>query len=39
MRKLGTVDLEILSLAIKGKGTFDENNLENTSHKTSSSIC
>ena len=30
MRKLGTVDLEILSLAIKGKGTFNENNLENS---------
>ena len=29
MRKLGTVDLEILNLAIKGKGTFNENNLEN----------
>ena len=33
MRKLGTVDLEILSLAIKGKGTFDENNLENSDLK------
>ncbi len=33
MRKLGTVDLEILSLAIKGKGTFNENNLENSNLK------
>lgn len=33
MRKLGTVDLEILSLAIKGKGTFNENNLENSELK------
>jgi|TARA_B100001105_G_C22364218_1_gene431828 hypothetical protein len=33
MRKLGTVDLEILSLAIKGKGTFNENNLENSDLK------
>ena len=33
MRKLGAVDLEILSLAIKGKGTFNENNLENSDLK------
>ena len=33
MRKLGTVDLEILSLAIKEKGTFNENNLENSDLK------
>ena len=33
MRKLGTIDLEILSLAIKGKGTFNENNLENSDLK------
>ena len=33
MRKLGTVDLEILNLAIKGKGTFNENNLENSDLK------
>jgi len=33
MRKLGTIDLEVLSLAIKGKGTFNENNLENSELK------
>ena len=33
MRKIGTMDLEILSLAIKGKGTFNENNLENSDLK------
>ena len=30
MRKLGTIDLEVLTLAIKEKGTFNENNLENS---------
>ncbi len=30
MRKLGTVDLEILQLAIKENGTFNETNLENS---------
>ena len=33
MRKLGTVDLEILHLAIKENGTFNENNLENSNLK------
>ena len=33
MRKLGTVDLEILHLAINENGTFDENNLENSELK------
>ena len=33
MRKLGTIDLEILYLAIKEKGTFNENNLENSELK------
>ena len=33
MRKLGTIDLEILHLAVKEKGTFDENNLENSELK------
>jgi len=33
MRKLGTIDLEILSLAIKENGTFDENHLENSELK------
>ena len=33
MRKLGTIDLEILHLAIKENGTFDENNLENSNLK------
>ena len=30
MRKLGTIDSEILDLAIKENGTFNENNLENS---------
>lgn len=30
MKKLGTIDLEILDLAIKENGTFNENNLENS---------
>ncbi len=30
MRKLGTIDLQILDLAIKENGTFNENNLENS---------
>ncbi len=33
MRKLGTVDLEVLNLAIEKKGTFNENNLENSELK------
>ena len=33
MRKLGTIDLEILFLAVKENGTFDENNLENSELK------
>jgi hypothetical protein len=33
MRKLGTIDLEILFLAVKENGTFDENNLENSDLK------
>jgi len=33
MRKLGTIDLEILELAIKENGTFNENNLENSELK------
>ncbi len=33
MRKLGTIDLEILNLAIKENGTFNENNLENSNLK------
>jgi len=33
MRKLGTVDLEILNLAMKENGTFNENNLENSELK------
>jgi len=33
MRKLGTIDLEILQLAIKENGTFDETNLENSELK------
>ncbi|QLH06573.1 hypothetical protein [Nitrosopumilus ureiphilus] len=33
MRKLGTIDLEILHLAITKKGTFNENNLENSELK------
>jgi DNA-binding PadR family transcriptional regulator len=33
MRKLGTVDLEILDLAMKKNGIFNENNLENSELK------
>ncbi len=33
MRKLGTIDLEILFLAVKENGTFNENNLENSELK------
>ncbi len=33
MRKLGTIDLEILHLAVKEKGTFNETNLENSKLK------
>ena len=33
MRKLGTIDLEILDLAIKENGTFNENSLENSNLK------
>ena len=33
MRRLGTVDLEILHLAIKENGTFNETNLENSELK------
>jgi len=33
MRKLGTVDLQILDLAMKKNGTFNENNLENSELK------
>lgn len=33
MAKLGTIDLEILNLAIKGNGTFNEINLENSELK------
>ncbi len=33
MRKLGTIDLEILHLAINENGTFNENNLENSNLK------
>ena len=33
MRKLGTIDLEILHLAISANGTFNENNLENSELK------
>ena len=33
MRKLGTVDLEILDLAIKENGTFNENSLESSELK------
>lgn len=33
MRKLGTIDLEILHLAIKENGTFDETHLENSKLK------
>lgn len=34
MRKLGTIDLGILHLAIKENGTFNENSLENSELKT-----
>ena len=33
MRRLGTIDLEILHLAINENGTFNENNLENSELK------
>ncbi len=33
MRKLGTIDLQILDLAIKENGKFNENNLENSELK------
>ena len=33
MRKIGTIELEILNLAIKEKGTFNETNLENSNLK------
>lgn len=33
MRKLGTIDLEILHLAVKENGTFDETHLENSGLK------
>ena len=33
MRKLGTIDLEILHLAVKENGTFDETHLENSELK------
>ncbi|MCV0367505.1 MAG: hypothetical protein K5798_09635 [Nitrosopumilus sp.] len=33
MRKLGTIDLEILDLAMKANGTFNENNLEKSELK------
>ena len=33
MRKLGTIDLQMLNLAIKENGTFNENNLENSELK------
>jgi hypothetical protein len=33
MKKLGTIDLEILQLAIRENGTFDETNLENSELK------
>ncbi|KFM19720.1 hypothetical protein AAA799P11_00460 [Marine Group I thaumarchaeote SCGC AAA799-P11] len=33
MRKLGTIDLEVLHLAVKGNGTFDETHLENSELK------
>ena len=33
MRKIGTIELEILDLAIKEKGTFNETNLENSNLK------
>ena len=33
MRRLGTIDLEILDLAMSANGTFNENNLENSELK------
>jgi|TARA_B110000438_G_C15637648_1_gene573843 hypothetical protein len=33
MRKLGTIDLEVLNLAMKESGTFNENHLENSQLK------
>ncbi len=33
MRKLGTIDLEMLYLAIREKGSFNENNLEDSELK------
>ena len=33
MRKLGTIDLEMLNLAIRENGTFNENNLEDSELK------
>ena len=33
MKKLGTIDLEILELAVKENGTFNENSLENSELK------
>ena len=33
MRKIGTIELEVLDLAIKEKGTFNETNLENSNLK------
>jgi len=33
MRKLGTIDLEVLNLAIEKNGTFNENNLEDSELK------
>lgn len=33
MKKLGAIDLEILDLAVKENGTFNENNLENSKLK------
>lgn len=33
MRKIGTIELEILDLAVKEKGTFNETNLENSNLK------
>ncbi len=33
MRKLGTIDFEVLQLAINENGTFDETHLENSNLK------
>jgi hypothetical protein len=33
MRQLGTIDLEVMDLAMKSGGTFNENNLENSNLK------